>query len=194
MSPATLPTRPPVPATFSAVSAAALQSDHYEVIAGEYRELPPMGARQSMIANLLAQFLADWARPRRAGHVAVEVLFQLDPAGPLQRRPDVAFVNAERWSFERSIPDENAWAVAPNLAVEVVSPTNTVDEIMDKIEDYFDHGVERVWIVLPKQRAIQVYSSTTSIRAFALADIVRDEDAFPGFELPVASLFPAYLT
>ena len=71
----------------------------------------------------------------RLGLVVFETLFVLDRN--LNRRPDVAFVSLERWPLERDVPTSNAWEVVPDLAIEVVSPTNRTDDDMEKIEEYF---------------------------------------------------------
>jgi Uma2 family endonuclease len=168
--------------------------DHYEVVGGEYRELPPIGARETLLANYIAQLISEWTRPRNAGQVAVKVLVQLDREGMLQRRPDVLFVSTDRWPLDKRIPEESAWKVSPNLAVEVVSPTNTVVEIMAKVDDYFAHGVQRVWICLPKQRQVHVYTSPTTIRILDRGDTIRDDALFPGLEFEVSSLYPDRLS
>ena len=111
--------------------------------------------------------------------------------GRLQRKPDVAFVSAERWPLYREVPDAEAWKVVPNLAVEVVSPTSTVTEIVDKILDYFRHGVEQVWIVLPRQKMVQVFDSPAAMHAVMDDGVLPwRKPLLPGFELPLSDLFP----
>lgn len=151
-----------------------------------------MGVREGVIAFLVASLLKAWSDSNKAGHVVCEVLFQLDPNGKLKRKPDVAFVAVAKWPLDRPLPDQDAWPIAPTLAVEVVSPTNTMNEIAGKIEDYFTHGVERVWVVLPKQRKVCLYDSANHMQAVLIGDRIRD-DLFPGLDIEVAQIFPLTL-
>src|SRR5271157_4457987 len=109
----------------------------YEVVDDTIRELPAMGAREGYLASTLSRILSSFTWNNGLGHVVTEVLFLLVRAKTLQRRPDVAFVSFERWARERPVPAEPAWDVVPNLAIEIVSPTNLANEIVGKIEDYF---------------------------------------------------------
>ncbi len=136
----------------------------YEVVDGKRVELPPMGAREIYLTTDLAGFLWSFVRSQRLGRVVTEMLFLLDADLHLQRRPDVAFVSYARWPRERPVPAAAAWEVVPNLAVEVVSPTNTAFEVLDKVREYFQTGVQRVWVVYPHVEQVYVYSSPASIR------------------------------
>ena len=95
----------------------------YEVINGQPVEIPPMGAFECYVANLLSGALNLFARQHRLGVALVETLFDLG-AGFSRRRPDVAFVSRQRWPH-RQVPHDEAWSVVPDLAVEVVSKSNT---------------------------------------------------------------------
>jgi Uma2 family endonuclease len=77
----------------------------------------------------------------------------------------------------------------PNLAVEVVSPTNTADDVLGKLNDYFQAGVERVWVVYPSQRQIYVYASPTEPKVLTEDDDLTDEVLLPGFRLSLRTLF-----
>jgi Uma2 family endonuclease len=87
------------------------------------------------------------ARPW-GGRAVSEMLFDLG-AGLSQRRPDVAYVSYDRWARHRRVPRTQAWAVVPELTVEVISPSNTFEEILGKVHEYFQAGVQRVWVVPP---------------------------------------------
>ncbi|MGO9597484.1 MAG: Uma2 family endonuclease [Isosphaeraceae bacterium] len=113
----------------------------YEVVDDTIRELPAMGAREGYLASTLSRILGNFTWNNGLGHVVTEVLFLLVRARNLQRRPDVAFVSFGRWARERPVPAEPAWDVVPNLAIEIVSPTNLANDIVEKIGDYFGSGV-----------------------------------------------------
>jgi Uma2 family endonuclease len=163
--------------------------EHYEVINGERVELPPMGAYQSVLASFLDQVLGPFARMKGQGRVVVETLFQLDREGKLQRKPDIAFVSYKRWPKNHRVPDTKAWDVVPDLAIEVNSPSNTGDEILQKIQDYFRAGVLCVWVVYPVTEQIFVFSSPAKNVILTKADYLDGESILPGFRFPVAQLF-----
>ena len=79
----------------------------------------------------------------------------------------------------------------PDLAIEIVSPTNKTAEDAAKIEEYFRHGVRKVWLVFPRLRLVHVYSSPTDVRILSkeTADVLDGEDILPRFLLPLATLF-----
>ena len=160
----------------------------YEVIDGKRVELPPMGVYEGLIANILGMELALFARDHQLGWAVVEILFRL-PNAHQERRPDVAFVSFRTWARNRPLPRGAAWPVVPELAVEVVSPTNTGDEIILKMQDYFRAGVQRVWVVWPSVRQVYVYESLTQVRILSIADQIDGAPVLPGFQLPVATLF-----
>ena len=115
----------------------------YEVVDGEVVENPPMGAMESILASLLQDLMGTIARSNGLGRVVTETLFCIDRARNLKCRPDLAFVSTARWPLRRPAPRTEAWDVVPDLAVEVVSKSNTADQIAMKIDEYFQAGVER---------------------------------------------------
>jgi Uma2 family endonuclease len=117
------------------------------------------------------------------------MLFDFSRQVGTKRRPDLAFVSYSRWPREKPIEDTEAWDVVPNLAVEVVSPSNTAREILDKVEEYYRAGVERVWIIYPSQRVVYVYKSPTDVAVLADNCELKDESLLPGFCLPLQLLF-----
>lgn len=161
----------------------------YEVVDDQLVELAPMGAYQAWLATELTAYLRNFARQHRLGRVVQETLFDLGPAIRRKRRPDVAFVSYARWSQQQRVPNTEAWNVVPNLAVEIISPSNTGDEIVDKIAEYFQVGVECVWVVYVSQEQVYVYDSPTQVRIFARHDQLPGEPVLPHFRLPLATLF-----
>ena len=122
-----------------------------------------------------------------------EVLFRLALPKDRNRIPDVAFTSYERWPKDRPFPFRgNARDVVPDLAVEVVSPGDLVEELLTKIDEYFRAGVRLVWIVHCNLKQVHVYRSIddSMIRVLTEADDLDGEDVLPGFRVPVASFFP----
>src|SRR5712691_10677500 len=161
----------------------------YEVVDEHVVELAPMGAYEGWLATVLTEYLGRFVREHRLGRAVQEVLFDLGAPVHRKRRPDVAFVSYDRWPQQQRVPRTEAWEVVPNLAVEVVSPTDRADDLMNKIAEYFRAGVEGVWVVFPSQEQIHVYESPTSVRILTRADALRGEPVLPHFQLPVAALF-----
>jgi Uma2 family endonuclease len=161
----------------------------YEIVNGERREVPRMGTLAGTAASLLVYYLNGFAIPKKLGLAVSEVLFRLQP-GQSSRRPDVAFVAYNRWPLTAPpLSDPPEFDFAPNLAVEIVSPRNTAEEIEDKIKEYSDAGVELVWVIFPRHRRIYVYESVSEARLLVQTDELDGGKVLPGFRLGVAALF-----
>jgi Uma2 family endonuclease len=169
-------------------SAAVLDEEPlFEVVNGQRVEVPRMGAFACLLANVLAEFLNDFAKPARLGRAVIEVLFRLSPGGP-SRRPDVAFVDLENWPDDYGV-DPAEWEQVPLIAIEIVSPSNTAAELAEKRADYFAAGVRHVWVVYPRQQQVEVYDSPTGSRVLRSNDVLEAADVLPGFRLRISDLF-----
>ncbi len=160
----------------------------YEVVDGKIVE-KTVGATEVMIACNLDQYLGMFARTHRLGRVMAEMVFRIDVAKDLQRRPDVAFIAHARWPYNRRVPNVAVWDMVPDLAIEVVSPSNTAFEVQRKIHEYFDAGVSQVWIIYPPQREVYVFASTTRIEVLQLGQELDGGNLLPGFRLSLSALF-----
>src|SRR5262245_39267686 len=161
----------------------------FEIVDGEQQEVAPMGALAGIFATLLAQSLNAFAIPHKLGLAVIEVLFDFG-AGRPSRRPDVALVRYDRWPPATDLEaDPPAWRAVPNLAVEVVSPNNTADEIEGRLQEYFDAGVELVWVVHPLRRRVYVYESLTRVRVLLEGDELDGGTVLPGYRQRIADLF-----
>ena len=119
-----------------------------------------------------------------------EMLFDLVAIGK-QRRPDVAVVSFKRWPRTRRVLSTEAWAVTPDLAVEVVSPSNTAGKVLKKVREYFQAGVRLVWIIFPDAAEVHVYNSPKTVQVLDRTDVLRGDPVLPGFRLALADLFEA---
>jgi len=160
----------------------------YEVVDGKIVE-KPAGATEVEIANVLCEHLRRFARTHRLGRAVMEMIFRIDVAKDLQRRPDMAFIAHARWPYNRRVPDVAVWDMVPDLAIEVVSTSNTAFEVQRKIHEYFDAGVSQVWIIYPPQQEVYVFASTTRIEVLQLGQDLDGGNLLPGFRLPLAALF-----
>ena len=161
----------------------------YEVVDGHMVELAPMGAYEVWLATALTESLRSFARQHHLGRAVQEMLFELGATIQRKRRPDVAFVLYDRWPPQQRVPRTEAWNVVPNLAVEIVSPTDRADDLMNKVTEYFCAGVERVWVIFPAQEHVYVYESPTTVRILTRADTLQGEPLLPDFRLPLAAFF-----
>jgi Uma2 family endonuclease len=162
----------------------------FEVIDGQRVELPPMSAYAGAVASRLVSKLNEFAGPRDLGEAVAEVLFRLPLPQSRNRRPDGAFVSRQRWPKGQRIPrDQNAWDVVPDLAIEVLSPTDMADEILEKVAEYLQAGVRLVWVVYPRQELVHVYESLTQIRVYMLTDALDGGQVLPTFQLKLADVF-----
>jgi Uma2 family endonuclease len=130
--------------------------ERYEVVDGVRVEREPMGAFETVLASWLCHVINSFAAGKQLGLAANEVLFVLNAARTLNRRPDVAFVSYARWPTA-VVAREPAWNVVPDLAIEIVSPTTLAVEIDRKITDHFQSGVRLVWVFYPDSGRVCVY-------------------------------------
>jgi Uma2 family endonuclease len=161
----------------------------YEVINGQRVELPPMSIYASWIASELHIDLGYFVRAGRLGTVVMETLLILDAQRELRRRPDVAFVSAQTWPLDRPVPEEGDWEVVPDLAIEVSSPNDRLDQVLAKMNEYFAYGVQQVWLVVPTRQYVLVFDAPTRVRILTAADELDGGSLLPGFRLPLTRLF-----
>ena len=161
----------------------------FEVVHGKRKEIPRMGFVASVFASVLLNALNSFSLRNHLGLAVMETLLELGPNGP-SRRPDVAFIRFERWPLLTPPTDDPPKQhVVPNLAVEVISPTNLADEIEEKLQDYFASGVELVWVVHPVRRRVYVYESLDRVRLLTDKDELDGGQVLPGLQLSIADLF-----
>ncbi len=160
----------------------------YEVINGEYREVEPMSAYSTVLANVLMYHLSTAAREQRIGMAVMETLFTLRKEPLLRRQPDVALVHYARWGA--GPPHVGmAWDTVPNLAVEIVSPTNAAEEVDQKVVDYFSAGAELVWTLNPESQRLYLHRSLKNVEIISATGTLDAGPLLPGFSLPLATLF-----
>ena len=122
----------------------------------------------------------------------METLVRLPLPADRNRRPDVIFVSAQAIAGAPAQPgSDNAWNILPELMVEVVSPHDVAEDVVERVNEYFAAGTKLVWIVYPTQRLVYVYQSPRQVRILGDADELDGGGVLPAFRVPVATLFPA---
>ena len=155
----------------------------YEYIEGELIPTMPTSLKHGTISIELSSRLFQHVRGNQLGNVyPASTGFRV---GERMLVPDIAFVSDAR------IPDDTdkASPIPPDLAVEVVSPTDASDRIEEKAFAYLDAGTQLVWVLRPRSKTILVYRSETDIQLLTQNDILTGEDVVEGFSCPVAALF-----
>lgn len=164
--------------------------DRYEIIEGELQERV-MSYGSSRIAVIIGFLIEMWARDGHPGYVAgSDGGFQIFPWAPGDvRMPDVSYVSAERVGL---IPRRGWLAVPPDLAVEVISPTDSASTVQLKARDYVRAGVSLVWVVFPETRTVEIHrAGSSTIEVLTEADTLTGGESLPGFSVPVSEIFPA---
>ena len=157
-----------------------------ELVRGQLVREPPAGFEHGGIALRIGSRLLRFVDENALGMVVgTDSGFVLADEPPTVRAPDVAFVREDRLDFDRT----RFAPLAPDLAVEVLSPSNTMSEIHDKILDYLDAGSSLVWVVDPQSRTVTTYRSREEIRLIQADGEIDGADVLPGFRCKVAELF-----
>jgi len=103
------------------------------------------------------------------------------------RAPDIAFVSNDRLPRDPYAPAY--WRFAPDLAVEILSPSNRAADMQRKVLEYLDAGSRLVWVIDPGARTAVAYRSRTDIQLLGPEEALHGVDVLPGFHLPLARLF-----
>lgn len=166
---------------------AAIQLDSeksYEFVNGQWEEKEMPGARHSGVCGRLTHKLREFVSSQDLGEVYPEASFQI---GSNERIPDLALVLAERIPPEGE--PETKWPMPPDLAIEIISPSDFYEKVYAKAMEYLAAGVKQVWVISPENQAITIYRSETNIIAFPLESELVSEDLLPGFRCPLREIF-----
>ena len=156
-----------------------------ELVRGQVVREPPSGFEHGDISARIVATIHEFIRDRNVGRVVTsECGFVLFDDPPTVRAPDVAFVREDRLGFDRT----RFAPLAPDLAVEVLSPSNTMSEIHEKIADYLDAGTRLVWVVDPYSRTVMAVRSRDDIRLIPADAEIDEADVLPGFRRRVSDL------
>ena len=158
-----------------------------ELVRGEVVETMPTNGEHGAIVGMFISLLIQWARTASAGVVGTETGFILDSDPDIVRAPDVHFVRASRLPAGR--PSTRFYGFAPDLAVEVISPSETAEEVQEKVRDYLAAGSSLVVLVYPRTRLLIAHAADGSSRTYREEEEFSDAMVLPGFSCRVAELF-----
>lgn len=158
-----------------------------ELVDGRIVPMVPTGSEHGRIEFNLGRHLGNFVAERKLGWITGgEVGIYTRRRPDSVRGADLAFVSKARAG---SKPSKGFLTIAPELVVEIISPDDRWRNMQQKLTEYFAIGVERVWIVDPDRRLVQVYRSTTELTQLAETDTLVGEGVLDGFVLPITELF-----
>ncbi len=165
--------------------------DRYELVDGELKELN-VSQESSWVAGEIFGRLRDYVKQESLGWVFPEgTSYRCFPHDPLMfRRADTSYISRDR--LPEGPTGMGHTLIAPDLAVEVVSPHDTAYDVEAKVGDYLEAGVRLVWVVTPPERIVTVHrpDDRSALRRLSAQDELTGDDVLPGFSCRVVDLFP----
>lgn len=196
--------QPPIPTTESDAAAQTYSAEefqalaeqpeytdvHLELSSGELIVMSPTFGEHGVIAHNLDLIIGVFVKTKRLGYVTIAetayVLRQNPDGKDTIRCPDVGFVRKER--FPDGFPMESFIPGAPDLAVEVISHSDSAHEVQRKVEDYLQGGAQQIWLVYPRIHQIVIHTPEGA-KIFHAADVIDGGSILPGFTLNVHEVF-----
>ena len=165
----------------------ALQSSgkHFELISGVLVEVSPTGEIHTVLATWIAYLILVYVDAHDLGEVTGEIGgYLLAPDTVLA--PDVGFISKDRLTARTG---QGYIPVAPDLAVEIMSPGDTANEINDKVLRYLQAGTQLCWVVYPVSKTVTVYKASHEGAIIGIDAFLDGGAVLPGFSLPVRDIF-----
>jgi Uma2 family endonuclease len=146
-----------------------------------------VGNYESFLAGILVEVIGGFVRKNHLGVVLPpDGMMRLAPG--LIRIPDVSFISWSRLPG-KTLPTEEIWNLAPDLAIEVISKSNTRQEMARKLQDYFSTGVLEVWYVYPSSQEVRVYTTPDNFTTLGRRQTLDSGAVLPGFQMNLSELF-----
>lgn len=158
-----------------------------ELVEGRIVPMSPTGNEHGICESIFNYHLRAFVEKHRLGKVQggeVGIYTRRNP--DTVRGADVLFISHERYAQQEG---SGFLDVAPELVVEILSPNDRWSDVMEKLREYFDTGVQLVWVADPQSRSVFAYRSLTDVREFTEKDKLPGDDVLPGFSVNVSQLF-----
>lgn len=196
---------PDRPVSFQAMSAPERRADQQRLTLDEFLQLPEEdayklelvrglvvreprpGSRHGQVCMILGAALYEYAKAHGLGAVMVDTGFVLSREEHTLRGPDLSFVSARRIGY--GVLQESMFEGAPDLAVEVLSPSNRAGEVRQKVADYLGAGCRLVWVVDPRRRRVTMHEPGKATSSLKASDTLDGAPVLPGFRLALIDLF-----
>ncbi len=155
-----------------------------ELDEGELITMPPAGGDHGYLGVEISAVLRNFVKSRKLGRVyAADTGFRL--GDDTVRSPDVAFVRASR----AAIHSRGFVKGAPDLAVEIFSPSDSFRQLHRKVKQYLAAGCHTVWVVHPERQEVNIFEATGSDRTVTADQMLEAPELLPGFSVRVSELF-----
>jgi Uma2 family endonuclease len=158
---------------------------HREILEGELQILPPAKSKHSNIASKLFELLFP-LQQRGLSRVYLEAGYKLSQDPPTWIQPDASFLRLER---VRETADDGYFIGAPELAVEVVSPSETARDLQRKVSLLLAAGSQIVWVVYPETQTVTVHLPDGTASTRNTGDVLTAPQMLEGWSIPVGALF-----
>jgi Uma2 family endonuclease len=161
-----------------------LKHKNYEYVNGKLEKKVYKNAKQSGIFTRLIGEIGFYLKKSKNGRIYASAHFQI---GKDKRIPDVAFVESTK--IPKTGEPQQFWSFAPDLAIEIVSPTDYYQDVLEKIDDYFSAKVKQVWLINPEKETLTIYFSSKKTTILAKQDTLTCEEILPKFSLKLSDIF-----
>ena len=155
---------------------------------GEIIVMPPTGGETGRRNAKLVTQLGIWNRQTKLGQVFDSSTGYKLPNGA-NRSPDVSWIKQERWDSLTSKQREKFIPLAPDFALELMSPSDTLVNVREKMREYRDNGVELGWLINPEAKQVEIYRLGQDIQLLDSPQSISGEDILPGFILDLTDIF-----
>ena len=160
----------------------------FELVDGQLVE-QDMGILEGRVAYLITGIIAAYVEPRQLGSgFGSELGYRCFPFDPNKvRKPDASFISAARLTADMFT--SGFAEIAPDLAIEVVSPHDPYREVETKVDEYLRAGVRLIWVLNPERQLVRIHRLDGTVSEVSRGGVLSGEDVLPGFSTPVAPLF-----
>ena len=173
----------PIPTTMTAEEFLENDVPGYEYAKGELIPMSPATRRHGKISAKVIWHLSSHVYENGLGELyTAETIFQV---GDRMMKPDVAFVSTDRLDVD----EDKTFPIPPDLAIEVISPSDVHSRVTQKALDYLNAGTYLVWVLDAVSKTVTVYRSETDIETLTREATLTGEEVVPGFTCSVAQLF-----
>lgn len=159
-----------------------------ELIEGRIIEMPPPQNRHGRCESKFTIRIGNFVEQHQLGIVMSGengIYIQRNP--DTVRAADVTFISYAQWA--KQLDKDGYLEVAPELIVEILSPSDSWTKVMKKLRDYFSIGVRLVWVADTETRIVHAFRSPTDVREFKEGEDLPGDEVLPGFSVPVVELF-----
>ncbi len=155
---------------------------------GELIAMSPTGSEIGHYNSELNGDLVVWNRQQRLGKVFDSSSGFRLPNGAI-RSPDVAWVAQARWDALTTDQQQGFAPLCPDFVIQLMSKTDVLEDIQQKMAEYLDNGCRLGWLINPKTRTVEIYRPQQAVATLSFDQRLSGDNVLPGFELVLANIF-----